>query len=92
VGVSDLNAQTDGTIIAPDGTVASRPTLILSDAEADLLRRYKKFLNAHGIREAWFCNTCWSGDREDGMRAFVTDGQIVAECRCRMLFYQGQSY
>lgn len=87
-----MSADTTGTIVAPDGTIATRPTQILSPDEAELLRAYKKFLHARGIREAWYCNTCWDGDRSDGMRAFVTDGQILAECRCRMLFYQGQSF
>lgn len=90
--MSNLTDQTTGTIVAPDGSVATRPTTILSKDEAELLRKYKKFLHAHGIREAVYCSACWDGDRADGMRAFVRDHQILFECRCRMLFYDGQTY
>lgn len=81
-----------GTILTADGEVASKPTVILSSEEASLLRQYKKFLMKHGLREAVYCNTCFDGDLDDGMRAFVRDDQILFECRHRMLFYQGQSF
>lgn len=90
--MSDGANQTTGTIVAPDGTIATRPTTVLSQGEAELLRKYKKFLAAHGIREAWYCQSCWDGERSDGMRVHVTEGQIVGECRCRMLFYQGSTF
>lgn len=82
----------EGAIVGPNGEVLSKPTQILTSEEAQVLRRYKKFLAARGMREALFCNECWSGNLGDGMRAHVTDGQIMFECRHRMLFYQGQSY
>ncbi len=75
-----------------NGEPSSRPTLILTSEEAALLRLYKKFLHSHGLREAVFCNTCFSGNLSDGMRAHTTDGQIMWECRHRMLYYHGQSF
>jgi len=83
---------TAGSIVAPDGTVASRPTVMLTAEEAALLRQYKKFLAARGLREALYCNDCWSGDREDGCKAFVTDNQVGIFCRCRMRVHLGASY
>lgn len=83
---------TSGTIVDADGNVLNKPTVILSKEEAELLRSYKKFLQKRGLREALFCNTCWQGDLSDGLKAFVTDGQILFECRHRMLFYQGQTF
>jgi hypothetical protein len=82
----------EGSILTPEGEVASKPTLLLSTDEARLLRQYKKFLAAHGLREAVYCNTCFESNLDDGMRAFVTDGQILFECRHRMIFFQGASY
>lgn len=90
-----LKTNTDvvtGTILGPDGAALNKPTTILTQQEAELLRQYKKFLLAHGMREALYCNQCFEGDLDDGMRAFVTDGQILFECRHRMLFYQGQTF
>ncbi len=82
-----------GTIIAPDGTVANRPTIVLSQEEAELLRKYKKFLAARGLREALYCNHCWSGNLADGVsEAYVTNQQIVIKCNHRLLFYQGQTF
>lgn len=89
----NLNAGvTTADILGPDGELATKPTTILTQEEADILRSYKKFLAARGLREALYCNACWSGDREDGCKAFVTDGQIAIECRCRLRFFQGQTF
>jgi hypothetical protein len=88
-GNSDI---VQGSIVDPDGNVVNKPTQVLTTEEAELLRRYKKFLASKGMREAVYCNACFEGDLSDGMRAFVTDGQILFECRHRMLFYQGQTF
>ena len=87
-----INDKTSAQIVGPDGAVANKPALILDHNEAQLLRNYKKFLMKHGMREAVYCNDCWEGNRDDGMRAFVTDSQILFECRCRSLFHQGQTF
>lgn len=83
---------TTGTLVDKDGNVLNKPTVLLSKEEAELLRQYKKFLHKRGLREALYCTTCWQGNLEDGMNAFVTDGQILFTCRHRMLFFQGQSF
>lgn len=88
MGLSD----TTGTIVQPDGSLAEKPVTALSSEEAALLRLYKKFLQQHGLREALYCSACWDGSREDGCRAYVTDSQILIECRCAMRFHQGQSF
>jgi hypothetical protein len=90
--IKDNANVTVGAIVSPDGEVVSKPTVLLSADDAALLRQYKKFLMKHGIREAVFCNQCFSGNLSDGMRAHTTDGQIMWECRHRMLFHQGQSF
>ena len=90
-----MSAELDKTttqILGPDGSVASLPTVLLSDEDARLLRTYKKFLQRHGLREALYCSHCWTGEREDGCKAFVTPNQIGIHCRCRMRFHQGQTY
>ena len=84
--------MSEGTIITPDGEVATKPTILLDHEEAALLRLYKKFLAKRGLREALYCNACWDGNREDGCRAHVTDAQIVIDCRCTLRFHQGQSF
>jgi hypothetical protein len=83
---------TEGTIVNPDGSIASRPTLLLSAEDAKLLREYKKLLRKLNLREALYCNDCWDGTREDGCKAFVTDAQIGIFCRCKQRFHQGQSF
>lgn len=84
---------TTGTLVDASGAVINRPTVILSQEEADLLRRYKKFLLKRGLREALYCTSCWNGNLADGIsEAFVTDAQILLKCNHRMLFFQGQSF
>ena len=79
-------------IVAPDGTAANYPTVILTGDEARLLRTYKKFLNQHGLKEALYCNDCWESNLQHGCKAFVTDQQILIQCRCRVRFHQGQTF
>jgi hypothetical protein len=83
---------TEGVILDANGEPSTRPTVLLTAEEAALLRLYKKFLHSHGLREMLHCNTCFSGDLHDGMRAQVTDNEVIFICRHRMLYYRGQSY
>lgn len=82
---------TTSTIVGPDGEVANKPAHILTSEEALILRQYKKFLEARGLREALYCQDCWDGGLSDGCRAFVTSNQILIECRCKTRFFQGMS-
>jgi hypothetical protein len=82
----------ESVIIAPDGSVDTVPAIIISDADATLLREYKKFLLRQGLREALYCQHCWSGERHDGCKAYVTDAEIAIVCRCRNRFHRGQSF
>lgn len=81
-----------GQVLDANGEVANKPAVVLTTEEAELLRRYKKFLMAHGLAEALYCKSCWEGDRHDGCKAFVTNSQILIECRCKMRFHQGQTF
>lgn len=89
---SAVTEQTQGTILDASGNVAIVPTTVLSQEEAELLRRYKKFLQAHGLAEALYCKNCGIGSRNDGCEAHVTDSDILIRCRCKMRFYRGQTF
>ena len=78
-------------IVGADGSVINAPTLMLSLEDAKLLRAYKKFLLRNRLKEALYCETCHEDNRSHGLEAFVTDSQILFRCRCRSLFYQGQT-
>ena len=84
-----LNDKTAAMIVAPDGTVASFPTIVISHEDAKLLRAYKKWLLRNGYREALYCNQCYSANRSDGLEAYVTDERMLFKCRCRAQYYQG---
>jgi hypothetical protein len=93
--VSLLKTNTEtvvGTLVDANGEVINKPTELLSTEEAELLRKYKQFLQKRGLREALYCNTCWQGDLADGMDAHVTASQIVFKCAHRLLFHQGYTY
>lgn len=83
--------RTIGTIVAPDGTVATRPTFMLTAKDAALLRAYKRFLQKYHLREALYCNDCFEGDLADGCQAFVTPMQIGILCRCTMRVFNGET-
>lgn len=86
------NDTVDATIYGPDGSVATKAAVRLTDEDATLLRAYKKFLQRYGLQEALFCVTCGHSSREDGCKSFVQDGQILIECRCSARLYLGQSF
>ena len=86
-----LGDLTKSTIVAPDGSVANYPTVLLSHEDAKLLREYKKFLLRNGLKEAVYCNLCFERNLADGTEFFVTADQIVIKCRCKLRFYQGQT-
>lgn len=83
---------TKSVILAPDGSVATLPTTILTGEEAQLLREYKKFLLRHGYKEALYCDSCWNQNLQHGTEAYVTDDRIGIKCRCRFTYFQGQTF
>lgn len=90
-----LKPNTDvqqGTIVNPDGSIANRPTILFTDDEATLLRAYKKFLQKHHLREALYCDDCWTGDRHDGLSAHVESMKIGFICRCKTRLHFGATY
>lgn len=87
-----LNDKTKATIVAPDGSLAHYPTIVLTGEEAKLLREYRKFKDRHRIKEANYCSDCWDGNRQDGMEGYVTPDKIFIRCRCRALFFNGPTY
>jgi hypothetical protein len=78
-------------ILDHNGAVIMREKLI-AQGDAELLRKYKKFLQAHGLKEALWCMPCAEAGRPDGLRASVMDGKIDMACRCTTRRYRGQTY
>jgi len=64
----------------------------LLPSTALLLRRYKRFMEAHALKEKLYCNKCAEDGRAEGCKAVVTDGKIEIQCRCTRRYYRGQSY
>lgn len=71
--------------------VITRETL-MAQGDAELLRKYKRFMLAHGLREALWCQTCDNEGRSPGLKAVVTDSKIDLVCRCTTRRYRGQTY
>lgn len=78
-------------IVDVTGAVAIPDRIMLTDEEAKLLRAYKKFLLTHDLREAVYCQRCWSKDLSDGTQFFVTPDKILIKCRCAERMYLGAS-
>lgn len=75
-----------------DSADVEKKTEILTDADAALLREYKRFLMKHGMRESLWCMTCEEHGRPPGLKAYVTDSKIDFECRCTVRRYRGQTF
>jgi DNA-binding sugar fermentation-stimulating protein len=79
------------SLIIPNGTAITRDKL-LSQSDAELLRKYKQFMVKYKLREALYCVHCEDAERMPGLRASVTDSKIDMECRCTVRRYRGQTY
>jgi len=64
----------------------------ISQSDAEMLRKYKKFLQRHDLKEALYCRDCEEAERPSGLRASVMDGTIDFTCRCTVRRYRGQTY
>ncbi len=89
----EIRAKQDTPILTDErGNLLNKPVIPLSAEEARMLRAYKKFLDKNHMREMNFCNRCWDHKTiHDGMHGHVTDNEIVFDCRCRTLLYQGMT-
>ncbi len=79
------------TLLNRDGAPVMRDKQI-AQGDAELLRKYKKFLLKHGLKESLWCAVCAEAGRSDGLRASVMDDKIDLACRCTVRRYRGQTY
>lgn len=63
-----------------------------SRTDAELLRKYKKFLQAHRMKESLWCVKCEERGDPAGLRASVMDDKIDFLCRCTARRYRGQTF
>lgn len=65
---------------------------VFTRTDAELLRKYKKFLQAHRMKESLWCVKCENEGRPAGLRASVMDDKIDFLCRCTARRYRGQTF
>jgi hypothetical protein len=83
------NDRTAGSIMTPAGP-EFRPTVLLHDMEAILIKRYVTALRTRGKEPRLFHKACWSGrpqDEDEALAMSVTPQQIILICKCYMLFH-----
>lgn len=84
--------KTASLIVGPNGDPLSVPTILLDHRDAAIIRQYKKVLERLGLKEALYCDECWDRNVHHGLEARVTNEQIVMRCRCKLRFFQGQTF
>jgi hypothetical protein len=81
------------TLYDVNGEPSELPHEHLTDDELRLLLEYKRFLQAHGYREAVYCTRCWDRNLADGTQFQVQASGLTVEamikCRCRMAYGKG---
>jgi hypothetical protein len=83
-----VNGKASGVILDANGEPASRPTTLLTNDEAKLMRDFiRRIAHKHGLVFNTYCTNC-----DDRMTSKVEAGMIVFNCSCRMLFHRGQSF
>ena len=86
-----MEGELVSNLILPSGMAVTRDR-IFSQADAELLRKYKKFLAKYHLREKLWCRKCEDAEDHPGLRASVTDSRIDFACRCTVRRYRGQTY
>lgn len=81
------------TLYGPDGAPTETDHEPLTEDELRLLLAYKRFLAAHGYREAVYCTRCWGNNLADGTEFRVQTSGLTVEalikCRCRTAYGKG---
>lgn len=92
------NDKVMGVVMTDAGHV-NRPTTLLHDMEALLIRRYVGVLHARSLEPHWFHEGggpgrgCWTRNPlnfTEEVAAKVTRRQVVLACKCQTLFWQGK--
>lgn len=65
---------------------------VFTRSDAELLRKYKKFLLAHRMKESLWCVKCEERGDPSGLLASVMDDRIEFLCRCTARRYRGQTF
>lgn len=65
------------------------PEVPMAQADAFMLRRYRKLLDAYGLQEAIWCLSCEGEGQAAGVKAYVRPDRISFMCRCKHRTYAG---
>lgn len=86
-----MNIEVAGALDLTDaeGSLLTRPTVQLTEKEAQLLRQAARLLRAKRFRMTIRCDACFEAGRGDGMRGEIAHNHISLECRCRWIKYTG---
>lgn len=84
-----VNDRTSGHIVAPDGSLVSRPTTLIDVETAGILRAYFTWAMKHSLEPELFCKSCWDGTRADKAIYNIDDEQIAIICKCQQRVFLG---
>jgi len=84
-----ITEHTTGQLITPDGALLSRPTRLLTMAEAKTLRAYFRWTLAAQLEPELLCRTCFDQSRDTKATYQITDDQITIICACQIRFFHG---
>lgn len=79
--INNITETADGRVLEP-----------FTDADALMLRQYKKLLMKYGLKESLWCQMCAALEQPEGLRASVMDDKIDIECRCTVRRHRGQTF
>jgi hypothetical protein len=82
--------QTSGMLFDSLGQPTARPTVLITRADADIIRAYQQVRHRHHLSRSLFCRLCWGGrlSQTSAILESVTPDQVVYVCACRIRFAQ----
>lgn len=87
-----LIEETTGELLDASGRTTQMPTILITDAHAEIIRAFVAMLARRRLQRTLYCRVCWGGQMtlDTAILETVTDTQIGYLCRCRLRVYQGR--
>lgn len=86
-----VNEKTTGHIVAPDGSLLSRPTTVIGADTAKIIRQYFLWAMRNQLEPVLKCVNCDDHTRDSKATFNIDETQIAIVCQCQIRFFEGAS-
>lgn len=89
--MSTLTDRTTGHLVAADGSLLDRPTVLMGAETASIIRAYFTWAMQNQLEPELVCGACFDHSRESKAVFTITDEQVVICCDCSIRYFEGST-